>query len=100
MEGFKFNLDYVREQFPCLCKTVNGLPAAFLDGPGGSQVPKIVVDRMTDYMFYRNANAHGCFVTSEETMELHHEARETLAAFFNCKPEEVAFGDKTLAILA
>lgn len=95
MNNFKFDLDYVREQFPCLCKTVNGKPAAFLDGPGGSQVPRIVVDRIADYMFYRNANAHGCFLTSEETMALHHEARETMALFFNCKPEEVIFGESS-----
>jgi len=95
MNQFQFDIDYVREQFPCLCKTVNGYPAAFLDGPGGSQVPAIVVDRISDYLFYRNANAHGCFKTSEETMELHQEARETLAAFFNCRPEEVAFGESS-----
>ncbi|MBK5246298.1 MAG: cysteine desulfurase-like protein [Peptostreptococcaceae bacterium] len=95
MKNFKFKLDYVREQFPCLCKTVNGLPAAFLDGPGGSQVPRRVVDRISDYMFYRNANGHGCFVTSEETMALQQEGRETLAAFFNCKPNEVIFGESS-----
>ncbi len=95
MKNFKFDIDYVREQFPCLCKTVNGLPAAFLDGPGGSQVPKIVVDRIADYMFYRNANGHGCFKTSLETMDLQEEARETVAAFFNCKPNEVAFGESS-----
>ncbi|NCB43046.1 MAG: cysteine desulfurase-like protein [Clostridia bacterium] len=92
MNNFKFDIDYVREQFPCLCKTVNGLPAAFLDGPGGSQVPKRVVEKISDYLFYHNANAHGCFVTSEETMALQQEARETLAAFFNCSSNEVIFG--------
>jgi cysteine desulfurase family protein (TIGR01976 family) len=95
MKNFKFDIDHVREQFPCLCKTVNGLPAAFLDGPGGSQVPRLVVDRIADYMFYRNANGHGCFKTSLETMALQQEARDTVAAFFNCKPEEVAFGESS-----
>lgn len=95
MKDFKFKLDYVREQFPCLCKTVNGFPAAFLDGPGGSQVPRRVVDRITDYMYYRNANGHGCFVTSEETMALQEEGRATLAEFFNCKPNEVVFGESS-----
>jgi len=95
MDNFKFNIDYVRNQFPCLCKTVNGLPAAFLDGPGGSQVPRRVVDKISDYMFYHNANAHGCFATSEETMDLQREARETLAAFFNCNAKEVVFGESS-----
>ncbi|MDD2216124.1 MAG: cysteine desulfurase-like protein [Eubacteriales bacterium] len=95
MNGFDFDIDYVREQFPCLCKTVNGKPAAFLDGPGGTQVPRRVVDRISDYLYYRNANAHGCYKTSKETEALHSEARETFAAFFNCKPEEVAFGESS-----
>lgn len=95
MKNFKFNIDYVREQFPCLCKTVNGLPAAFLDGPGGSQVPKRVVDKISDYMFYHNANGHGCFVTSQETMALQQESRETLAAFFNCSAKEIIFGESS-----
>lgn len=95
MKEFNFDIDYVRGQFPCLCKTVNGLPAAFLDGPGGTQVPRRVVDKISDYMFYHNANAHGCFATSEETMALQKEARETLAAFFNCSPKEVVFGESS-----
>lgn len=95
MSQFKFDLDYVRGQFPCLCKTVNGLPAAFLDGPGGTQVPRRVVEKISDYMFYHNANAHGCFATTLETMALQQEARETLAAFFNCSPKEVVFGESS-----
>jgi cysteine desulfurase family protein (TIGR01976 family) len=46
-------------------------------------------------MFYHNANAHGCFVTSLETMALQQEARETLAAFFNCSASEVIFGESS-----
>lgn len=95
MKNFKFDIDYVRAQFPCLCKTVNGIPAAFLDGPGGSQVPRRVVEKISDYLFYHNANAHGCFATSEETMALQQEARETLAAFFNCNANEVVFGESS-----
>ncbi|MGI6719864.1 MAG: cysteine desulfurase-like protein [Anaerovoracaceae bacterium] len=95
MKQFKFDIDYVREQFPCLCKTVNGYPAAFLDGPGGTQVPRRVVDAISEYLFYHNANAHGCFVTSIETMDLVDDARETMAAFFNCSADEVVFGESS-----
>lgn len=95
MKQFKFDIDYVREQFPCLCKTVNGYPAAFLDGPGGTQVPRRVVDAICEYLFYHNANAHGCFVTSIETMDLVDAARETMAAFFNCSADEVVFGESS-----
>ena len=50
MKDFKFHLDYVREQFPALATTVNGHPAAFLDGPGGTQVPRSVVDKINEYL--------------------------------------------------
>lgn len=95
MAEFKFNIDYVREQFPCLSKTVNGLPAAFLDGPGGTQVPQRVVDKMAEYMFFHNANAHGSYVTSKESDALYWDAREVYADFLNCSAEEVAFGPNT-----
>jgi len=92
MKNFSFKVDYVREQFPCLSKTVNGYPAAFLDGPGGSQVPRSVVERINDYLYYRNANAHGVFVTSKESDALFWDARVAIADFLNCDPKEVAFG--------
>jgi len=92
MKDFMFNSDYVREQFPCLSKTVNGNPAAFLDGPGGSQVPRSVVAKINDYLYYHNANSHGCFVTSRESDRLFWEAREAIADLLNCDPKEIAFG--------
>mgnify|MGYP000885555426 FL=1 len=92
MDNFKFNIDYVREQFPCMSKTVNGHSAAFLDGPGGSQVPRSVVEKISDYLYYHNANAHGVFVTSEESDRLFWDARVAVADFLNCEPREVAFG--------
>ena len=33
------DLTHIRTQFPSLSQTVNGHPAAFLDSPGGTQVP-------------------------------------------------------------
>ena len=44
------DLTYVRSQFPSLAQTVNGHPAAFLDGPGGTQVPQRVIDAISDYL--------------------------------------------------
>ena len=95
MKDFKFNLDYVREQFPCLSKTVNGYPAAFLDGPGGTQTPKSVVDKINEYLFYHNANAHGAFVTSKESDAIFKQARVAVADFLNCDPIEISFGSNS-----
>ena len=30
MKNFKFDVDYVRDQFPALSRSVNGNPAAFI----------------------------------------------------------------------
>lgn len=98
MNNFKFDVDFVREQFPALSKTVNGYPAAFLDGPGGTQVPRRVVEKINDYLYYHNANSHGAFVTSVESDSLYWQAREVYGDFFNCSPEEVAFGANTSSI--
>ena len=92
MQDFKFNLDYVREQFPALSKTVNGYPAAFLDGPGGTQVPRSVVEKINEYLYYHNANSHGVFITSVQSDASYWAAKEALADFLNCEAREVAFG--------
>ncbi|MFP4143493.1 MAG: cysteine desulfurase-like protein [Thermoplasmata archaeon] len=83
---------YVREQFPSLKNKVNGHPMAYLDGPGGYQVPERVMDAVEDYLKNMNSNIHGHFKTSEETDKMKLEARRTYADFFNCSHEEVAFG--------
>ena len=92
MNNFKFDLDGVRVQFPALAKTVNGYPAAYLDGPGGTQTPIRVVNKIKDYLYYYNANHDGAFMTSRESDKLYCEARAVFADFFNCLPDEVAFG--------
>ncbi len=41
---------WVRAQFPSLSQTVNGQPAIFLDGPGGTQVPQRVIEAISAYL--------------------------------------------------
>ncbi len=89
---FKFNVDKVRSMFPACNRTLNGLPVAILDGPGGSQVPLRVANKISDYLLYHNANEHGAFDTARETDALYDESREIVADFFGCSPNEVAFG--------
>ena len=84
--------DFVRSQFPALGRTISGHPAAYLDGPGGTQVPQRVLDAMHDYLVNSNSNIHGFFATTEETDAMIAGAREALGDFFGCGPDEVAFG--------
>ena len=86
------DLAYVRSQFPSLSQTVNGHPAAFLDGPGGTQVPQRVIDAISDYLRRDNANTGGAYATSRHTDVMIAEARAAMADFLHCGADEVAFG--------
>ncbi|MGC2475246.1 MAG: cysteine desulfurase-like protein [Candidatus Sulfotelmatobacter sp.] len=86
------DLTYVRSQFPSLAQTVNGHPATFLDGPGGTQVPQRVIDAISAYLRHDNANTGGAYATSRNTDAMIARARGAMADFLNCSADEVAFG--------
>src|SRR5688500_6211914 len=68
----------IRRHFPALERTV-GHPVAYFDGPGGTQVPRPVVQAMTDYLYLHNANTHWHYPSSEETDAMMAHARTALA---------------------
>ncbi|HTI65455.1 MAG TPA: aminotransferase class V-fold PLP-dependent enzyme, partial [Gemmatimonadaceae bacterium] len=86
------SLDAIRAQFPALARVHGGHPVAYFDGPGGTQVPRPVVDAMADYLQHHNANTHWRYPTSEETDALIAYSRETLATFLNGRADEIVFG--------
>jgi len=82
-----------RSDFPALSQTVNGYPVAYFDGPGGSQVPRQVIDAVTWYYETCNANVRGGFLTSEKTDAVLEETRVAAANFLNASsPTEISFG--------
>lgn len=88
-----FNLNSVREQFSALSQQYNGKPVIFLDGPGGSQVPKSVLDSMTSYLGFYNSNLGGHFFSSQHTTNLMTQARESVQALVNAEtPDNMVFG--------
>ncbi len=82
----------IRRCFPALARTHNGYPVAYFDGPGGTQVPRAVVEAMNDYLYHHNANTHWAYPTSEETDAIIDSARSVLADFLNANPTEIVFG--------
>jgi cysteine desulfurase family protein (TIGR01976 family) len=88
----RIDLDWVRTQFPSLAQTFNGRAVAFLDGPGGTQVPQRVMDAMRDYLMNSNANTCGAYATSRRTDAVISEARLAMADFLHCDREEIVFG--------
>jgi cysteine desulfurase family protein (TIGR01976 family) len=87
-----FDIAWVRSQFSALSQTVNGQPAAFLDGPGGTQVPHKVIHAITDYLQHSNANTCGAYATSRRTDAVIAEARAAMADFLGCDGNEIVFG--------
>lgn len=86
-------MNAVRRQFPGLARQVNGRPAVFLDGPGGSQVPQSVIDAVADCMAHRNANDGGSFATSREVTALVDAGRNAMADLLGASdPNEIVFG--------
>ncbi len=86
------DLTWIRSQFPALSQTINGNPAVFLDGPGGTQVPQRVIDAIADYLSRNNANTGGAYSTSRNTDHMIAEARQAMADFLNCDADEIVFG--------
>src|SRR5438046_2404091 len=74
----------IREQFPALLRLHNEHPAAYFDGAGGTQTPRVVVDAVADYLLNHNANTHWEYPTSHETDAIIESARH-------------AFGDSIIA---
>lgn len=82
----------VRPLFPALALEVGGRPAAFLDGPGGTQVPQQVIDAIAGYLTHSNANTHGAFLTSTRTDAVIAAAHDAMADLLGCAPGETVFG--------
>ena len=84
--------EYIRNRFPSLKREINGHPIAYLDGPGGYQVPDTVIQAVRNYFIEMNANVGDEFENARNTENLIRNTREIFADFFNCSWEEVVFG--------
>lgn len=93
------DIDTIRAGFPALSRTVNGHPASYLDGPGGTQVHESVIAAMAGFMERGGSNHHGNFVTSAETDQMVEDARAAVADLFGCDPAEVAFGQNMTSLV-
>ena len=82
-----------RADFPALFGTLDGVPLAYLDGPGGSQVPTAVIRAIEEVYGCCNVNTHGSFGPSREVDRRLWEARRTVATFLGAAgPESISFG--------
>ena len=83
------DLSAIRSQFPSLNR-----PDIFLDNPGGTQIAKQSLDRISRYLIECNANHGGAFATSIASDEVLEEAHQAMADFYNAaSPDEIVFGN-------
>jgi cysteine desulfurase family protein (TIGR01976 family) len=85
--------EQIRARFPALERVHEDRHVAYFDGPGGTQVPKSVVDAVRDYLLHHNANTEWAYATSIETDAMIAAARLALADFLNADASEIAFGN-------
>jgi cysteine desulfurase family protein (TIGR01976 family) len=93
-ETLRTNLDVtaVRSRFSAL----NGF--AFLDAPGGSQVPDEVGDAIARTLREASANLGAGYATSQRVGQILEEAEHKAAAFLRCDPHEVTFGQNMTSL--
>ncbi len=88
------DLSPLRSRFPSLQQIdENSRPYVYFDGPGGTQVPQVVIDAMADYFTNANANCGGPFITSYRNDDMINQARIAMADLLNAGSErEIVFG--------
>ena len=92
------DLSAVRSRFPALSRAEGGRPVAYLDGPGGTQVPAEVIEAMAGRLRVGTSNIGGAFGASREADSVVAAAREAVADLLGGRPEEVAFGQNMTSL--
>src|SRR5436190_12585552 len=94
-----FPVESLRSHFPALQRVVEGGHPVFLDGPGGTQVPRSVIVAIAHYLSTCNANHGGVFQTSQESDQIVHDAHAAVARLLNApSPDEIVFGQNMTSL--
>src|SRR5512147_1987245 len=84
-----FDTNVIRQQFPSLDR-----PAIFFDNPGGTQIARPSLERISRYLIESNANHEGAFATSIASDAVLDEAHRAMADFYHAaSPNEIIFGN-------
>lgn len=82
----EFNVEQVRADFPILHQEVNGHPLVYLDNAATTQKPEVVIQAISDYYRFDNANVHrGAHSLSDRATAKFEAARSTLANFLGAE---------------
>ncbi len=85
-----FDPQLLKQDFPILSRMVHGKPLVYLDNAATSQKPRAVISAITEYYENHNANVHrGVHLLGDESTQVFHQARQTIAAFFGAESTEL-----------
>lgn len=89
----RYELKALRQQFPILGRMVKGKPLVYFDNAATSQKPQVVIDALSHYYSYYNANIHrGIHTLAEEATMAFEATRSTVKNFIGAaEREEVIF---------
>lgn len=94
-----FDVETSRSQFPALSRRHGSNPVAYFDGPGGTQVPRRVIEAMNRPLEEGVSNLGGGFASSDLAEEITKEARRSMADLFGATdPEEIVFGQNMTSL--
>lgn len=97
--GRMFDPESFRSRFPALGRTHRGVPVAYFDGPGGTQVPESVIAAMAGVLEAGVSNLGGPFASSELAEETMTGARRAVADLFGTSdPESIVFGQNMTSL--
>jgi len=76
----------IKEDFPILRRKINGKRFVYLDNAATSQRPIQVIDTVTKFYKFYNANIHrGIYKVAEEATEMYENSKEKVKDFINAK---------------
>jgi cysteine desulfurase family protein (TIGR01976 family) len=93
-----FDIDEVRSRFPSLDRRDDSHAAAFLDGPGGTQVPKAVIDAMASPLRDGVSNLGGGFGPSDDAERITADARAAMGRMLGAEPAAISFGQNMTSL--
>ena len=80
-----FPIDRVRREFPALSQSRNGRTRVFMDNPGGTQIPRQVIDAITGALVDAASNYGGFFENSRNADAIYARAHDAMRDFVNAR---------------
>lgn len=94
------DLHEIRADFPALtCLDASGRLPLFLDGPGGGQAPRPVLDAIVGYLGRYNSNLGGYADAGVRTQQTMDAARAAAADWLGAASENVVFGPNSTTLM-